>query len=572
VSVVVGQDQNVYPGAEYLLVSKDEIILPNTSFTACAIECASVYGTRISVPESLSVEDISQFETLGLEVARAVQVWPAGLPCRNWDGEGRSEWLTTERPQLGILHDHPVASYLVSLNHNKQISIDVEDPSKPIFIQLDSLPAGKHHLNVTARRTSSQNTDSELTGYVELNIREPEPWIPGVPAHTGLVVIIDPYDADLDEFWANDIDLSINGPESHSVTCVLSLENSNGDQIYSEQVGQAIKLPIKADLWRQQFSRFLKDHEEADWSYWEASSATLRILAGELGQFVLRFDREVLPVRWVINQQGGKIALHLADDTGLDGEVSYQFYGMNYPTKSDSEKPPELLEGRISEPLNGLYIATHGEHSDAVIINNIADTGDFQALGVNPGFDDIQDGSTSVPAAIRLMACWINARLIGSFTGYRRNKIVEQLHSALYLKLCGQYWAIAESAFMEEPGSKKSVDKLLSKIVGKPSGFGLVLERDREILRRDLDTAFDWYLDLASRFEICTDNELCKFAFQLACAPYMLPRINDTDLNRLVQLGVSNPSVLKGVRYATLFLNAVDGYDLFENNRRRLGR
>lgn len=558
--------RNVHPGVAYLLVSKDEFfIASDTLFAPCTLECDGVHAVRISVPESLSTKVKSQIEALGLEVARTVQVWPAGLPCRSWDGEGQSEWLTTECAQLGILHDHPVTSYHVCLNDNKRISVDAQGKGEPVFIQLEPLPAGKHRLTVTAQRE-----DEPLTGYVELNVREPEPWIPGVPAHTGLVVIVDPHDADLDEFWANDVDLFINGPESHSVTCILSLENSNGDQIYSEQVGQAIKLPVKADVWRRQFSRFLEDYEDANWNYWEASSATLRILAGELGQYVLRFDREVLPVRWVVSQQHRKIILRVADDTGLEGEANCRFFSMDYPTKSDSVELSKLLVGLSPEPPGGLYVATHGDHSDAIIISNIAEGDGFQVLGVNPEFADIQNGSTSVQIAIRTMAFWINARLIGSLAEYRRNQIVKKLHSVLYLKLCGQHWANAESMFVENPNSKQVANNLYSKIVAKPSGFGSVLERDRKIFREDMDAAFNWYFDLARRFEICIDKELCKFAVQLACAPYMLPRIGDADLNHLVQKSVSNPPVLKGVRYATLFLNAVDGYDLFKNNRRRL--
>ena len=62
----------------------------------------------------------AQLTTLGLQVARTIDVWPAGLPGRNWDGEGRSEWLTTETPCFGIAYDHPVDGFDFHLRQRRQ--------------------------------------------------------------------------------------------------------------------------------------------------------------------------------------------------------------------------------------------------------------------------------------------------------------------------------------------------------------------------------------------------------------------------------------------------------------------
>ncbi|MBT3043410.1 MAG: hypothetical protein KME67_11160 [Candidatus Thiodiazotropha sp. (ex Codakia orbicularis)] len=563
---------NVHTGAAYIFVSTQEHDTPDNSiFSACTLECDGVYAVRIAIPESLTGEKIKQLKNLGLGLTKRIRVWPVGLPCRGWDGEGQSEWLTTECPQFGILHDHPVQSYLVRLDEEIQISIDAPDLGKPVFIKLDPLSAGKHRVTITAQRLTSTKLDEEsLTGYVDLNIREPEPWIPGVPAHTGLIVNLEPYDADLDEFWSNSVALSINGPENHSISCVLSLGSSNGERIFCEQIGQTLDLPVSTTTWEKQFDRFLKEHEEAGWDYLEASSGTLTIKAGELGQYCLRFDRIVSPVRWITRRRHGQVQLRLVDDTGLVTNAMCKYFSMDHPAKSELHEVTKLLTGVSPAPPGGLYIATHENHNDAIIVSNFADDTGLQALGVNPDFTDMENGSVSVPKAIRIMEYWMNARLVGSIVEYRRNQILKRLHSTLYLKLCGENWANAELMFINKPTENKNKDRLYYKILGKSSGFSSVLERDREIFNGDIIRACNWYANLVSRYGLHTDNKLCEFSVRLACVPHTLSKISNSELSELVQSSHSSPSVLKGVRYAALLLTYIDSCDLTRGDRERI--
>jgi len=100
------------------------------------------------VPNDLS----SGLEQLGLHVARTVRIWPAGLSSRGWDGEGYSEWLTTEQPCFGIVHDHPVDQYGLSLNNSAETLIKARPAGSPLFVKLPQLPAGIHTLCITTRR------------------------------------------------------------------------------------------------------------------------------------------------------------------------------------------------------------------------------------------------------------------------------------------------------------------------------------------------------------------------------------------------------------------------------------
>jgi hypothetical protein len=106
----------VRPGYDYIVVASGELPEPQSYMSPCNLDSAGVKSFRLAVPADVSAELTARLKQLGLQVARTIRVWPAGLPGRGWDGEGNSEWLTTETPCFGIAHDHPVDAYILSLN------------------------------------------------------------------------------------------------------------------------------------------------------------------------------------------------------------------------------------------------------------------------------------------------------------------------------------------------------------------------------------------------------------------------------------------------------------------------
>ena len=510
---------------------------------------------RISVPHSLSAEDTTHLKGLGLEVARAVRVWPAGLPCRGWDGEGQSEWLTTEYPQFGIAHDHPVESYLVCLDDSTQIEIDAPDFGEPVFIQLDPLRAGAHRIVVTANRQSSSD-DEAHSGYLELKVREPEPWIPRVPAHTGLVVGLDPHDANLDEFWANKLDLSIGGPESHAVECFVSLENGAGEQILSEQVDGMFELPVLPETWRTKFDNVVK-REENEWRYLEASSGKLEIRGGELGHYRLLFERDTFPLRWVTRNRNHHLFLRLIDDTDVeDSDAECTSYSMEYPLKAGHCATAEVLEGIYPPPPGGLYFVKHGRHDDALTISSgLADGEGFQGLVINPNCEDVLSGIITIATALHVLALWTHARLVGSLAEARKNQITKQIHDDIYKKLCGENWAKAEAEYIDNRTSNHTQEELLHR-VGRSRDFKDALRMHNQKFREDIPQTVSWYVKLARRYAVCNDPDLCEFAVMLTREPHALPDKYAADIDKISKEAASNPEVLRGARFADLLSSA----------------
>ena len=543
--------RNVHPGTSYILVSLDALAAIPRFASECAVECEGVHAIRISLPDSLASADTAQITSLGLEVSRAIWVWPAGLPCRRWDGQGQSEWLTTEHPQFGFVHDHPVQSYTVYLNDNLELVVDAPKPGDPVFIQLDPLPVGRHLLTVIARRESASNV-RDLSGHVELRIREPEPWIPGVAAHAGLIVGLDPHDANLDKLWSNRVDVSIAGPESHAVVCTLSLNNSTGKSILSKRIGGNAKLPVTPPVFRKNLANVVRNKASA-WQYLEAAAGKLEVDGGELGKHVILFERDSLPTRLVTRNKSRRMFLYLIDDTGIeDSQPVCHFFPMEQPIRSKKIAVDSIIKGIYPEKPGGLYISQHGPHNDALVVSSGPAEEGFKGLVSSSDMSDILTGKISIAATLRVLAWWFHARLVGFLPEVRRDKIVTQIHDAIYEKICGANWARAEESVMANPTDTRARETLQDRI-GRDQRFNAAIGLNTDKFRGNIGQIVEWYTALARRYSVCADPLLCKFAITLAREPHILSEKFPNDLDQLAKKAVSNPDVLRGARCAILF-------------------
>ena len=228
----------VRPGRKYVLLSGCEI--PDHPFIQhCGVDCAGIRGVLLSIPETLAPEEIAFLESLGLQAARTVRIWPAGLPGRGWDGEGNSEWLTTDRPCFGIAHDHAVDSYTLRLDDDPEVAVKAPPAGTATFVSLSPLTIGPHTLTVRTRRFHSTASipSAVAEGVITLNVRAPEPWTPGTTSHPGLFVSVEPSDPPLDLFWEGDVAISIMGPPGHRVACSITLQTPKRTELLSEMIG-----------------------------------------------------------------------------------------------------------------------------------------------------------------------------------------------------------------------------------------------------------------------------------------------------------------------------------------------
>ena len=544
----------VRPGHDYIVATTGALPDFLKGMSLCTVECSGIRSFRISVPADVPAEYVKWLHDLGLQLARTIRVWPAGLPGRGWDGEGSSEWLTTEALCFGIVHDHPVDGYVLRLNDGVSTVIEAGRVGHPVFVRLPPLPAGTHSLTVKAQRSvyvTEIVSSPPAEGFVELKVREPEPWVPGAPSHAGLIVTLDPYEASLDTFWENDLSLTVMGPESHHVTCTVSLESGQGEEIFAEQVDGPMDLPVTPDVWSKRFAQFVK-RENCAWRYLEASAGTLTIKGEELGEYVIRFEREVLPVRWVLRYDHGKIILRLIDDTGREeSKLTSLFFGMERPAKAETCSPNDVLLGIAVEPPGGLFIAEHEDHSDVVVVSAGLTADGFKGLGVTPVFSELRSGSVPLSRAFQILQQWRDARLAGFLSDIRRQQVTDGFLAATYEKLCGGDWARAEAIFLEKPHAQYAIDNL-QRIVDRRGGFAAVLRRDYAIMSDSPAAGSRWFADLAARYGVCSDRKLSEFALRLASEPYWLAHHFGPDLDGLLNQINGNPALLRGARLLAL--------------------
>ena len=545
----------VRPGNRYIVITTEELPEPHSGMSACHIDCANIKAFRLQVPAEVSAEDTVWLSQLNLQVARTIRVWPAGLPGRGWDGEGRSEWLTTEAPCFGIVHDHPVDAYALCLNDGAETEIESSEMGHPVFVRLEPLPVGTHTLTVKVRRSASLTSvvpTPAAEGFVDLHVREPEPWIPGLASHTGLIATLDPHDADLDTFWRNQVSLSVLGPESRSVTLVVSLKDRNGEEILSEQIGNPMELPVLPDAWRERFARFLKP-EKNTWSYLEAATGQLEIRGEELGKYSFRFEHDIVPLRWVVHRDHDNIFARLIDDTGIEeSEPEVRFFNMERPLKPELRSSETALSGMAVKPAGGLFCANQGEYDDRMIVSAGLTAEGFSGLGITPDFVELHQESITLADSLRLYAHWHDSRLYGPLVNVRRKQLVAGFLHTLYGILCGLNWELAEAAFRDAPHSPQTSDNLQRNVVKQCTDFAAVLRREYGRVGEDPGQTSQWYSELAAQYRVCTDRKLCDFSLRLASEAHEVPSMYCSELDEMLNAIRNIPAILRGARLLML--------------------
>lgn len=549
----------VRPDLHYIVVTTASTPDILEELTPCDLDCAGAKAYRLAVPSLVSAEMTARLRELELHVARTIRVWPAGLPGRGWDGEGSSEYLTIESPCFGIAHDHPVESLSFHLNDEPEVLINTEGGGEyPLFVRLPPMPAGTHKLTVRANRSADLERvvhASSAEGFVQLTVRDPEPWTPGVTSHAGLIVRTDPDDADLDALWRNEIDLSVNGPEGFTANFFVTLRSADGTEILSERLGP-LDLPIASSAWRERFGRFLGDETHA-WRYLEATTCTLAIRADTLGTWTRLFEHRALPLRWVMRRQRQTIMVRLVDDSGQDEtNPNVMLYSMEHPF--DSAPSPNISAARsgyVVEPPGFLFVAEHGEYFDAAFVSNVPAQG-LIGLNVEPNFTELERNARKLAFYFKLLKIWCNARLFGFLADLRHRKVTSGAIDALRAVLCGGNWAGAERHLGEHPDSRAALENLAA-LVDKRTGFGSVLCRrlEKEVATRQASALF---VDEAARNNICRDGDLSRFALCLASdQPLVVAGVADhPGLQSFLAKLIVNPAILRAARLQRLMLKA----------------
>lgn len=552
------EGRTVRPNRKYVVLS--EAPLPASSLLGnCAVDCQGLNAAVLSTPATFSAESIALLESLGLQLARTVRVWPAGLCARAWDGEGYSEWLTTESPCFGIAHDHPLEGYALRLDDGTEVFVKADGKGQPSFVTLPKLSRGAHRLSVRARQIAGRTPrlPTPLDGVIRLEVREPAAWVPGTTSHAGLTVSMEPYDTSLDDLWGEAVSLDILGPAGRQVECRMRLQGSGGKELLDEPIG-VFELPVSREAWKARLAQFVSSDKRIV-SFLEASTGQLTIRGEELGEYTLRLDRDLKPVRWHCRGAHGVLVLRLIDDTARDEPAIVTFRSFDRPARTAPWEGNLALSGFEVPGAGGLFEARNGEFGENLVVSTPQIKGGLQGLVIEPALSDLD--SAAIVQILELIRFWSEVRLVGPLVQLRHNRIVTRLINCFFSRVCGAHWAETETACMSGSSSDSDLHEL-QRSVGA-SGFAAVLRRDYVRLQAGTRPGTEWFADVALRYRICSEKGLCEFALQLASRPQYMLSIPGPAFDSLLADVQRNNVLMRGARFVA-FLAARDENESFK--------
>jgi hypothetical protein len=465
----------VRAGERYILISDRPLPESTDNVVPLEIKCDGVKAAMLAIPSGITASWEATLRRLGLAIAKTIEVWPAGLAAVAWDGEGRGEWLASERPCLALQADHPVAALVVSLGSDPAHSIELSPvvPDSPIFLELPQLGVGLHNVHLSTR--DFEDTTDQPLGDLDVVIRitENRPWAPGVNAYSPLVVNVDPPSPSLEQFWEGHVDFAVNGPPGHQLKATVSLFQRDSDPEIFHHNLPAIALPVTADQWRRQFDRHCRHVPGANPAYDKARICQIHMRAEELGELTLRCEREFTPLRWLVRRDHRQFALTLLNDT--DSKTAPLVQSSQFETPANYRTVPASSTYSVPSA-GGLFVACLDQYS-AAIIAPPAVTG-LQDLRCRPSIPPDQRSLDSVLRALHAVRPWGEARLPGDpITTKRQRDVIDAFATHIVQIIGGDHWTREESSTRQSSGA---MDKLASAVSRRHEEalFGAVINRD----------------------------------------------------------------------------------------------
>jgi hypothetical protein len=463
--------QIVRPGGKYILLSEEPISM-HENVTAVTVNCEGIHAAFIGVPAVLSTEELGHFSDLGLSPAREIRVRPVGLPPVSWDGEGHAEWLSTDEPCICISSDHPLKALTLNLQGSlpERLDLEPQEPGERLFVKLPTLPAGEHVLHILV-----QSSDDEIRiGRLEVAVRAPRPWGSGLTEQNALLVIPDPPNPSLEQFWESDVKVQVYGPPSRLARCdVRFYSDSVKKSIILDKKLAPFCLPLGSEEWDSYFQENVLNDEAVQRAYDSALGCELSFTAEELGQFTLACQREFSPLRWITRWDNHGYVMRLRDDTGDPSGVRvfrFEFDRPDIPIAMAAESWQRPL--RVPDA-GGLYCARSTDCMRSIIFPPVLHS--FRELRAESILTERPRSAESLCDLVRSFEIWSGASLTGNpFTAHKRAGVLATFNTKIMQMLCGEDWESHEAAFS---ASRTQLGDLKSAISRKPmeAGFGAAL-------------------------------------------------------------------------------------------------
>ena len=508
----------------------------------------------LELPDALTADWEEALRGIGLGQARTIEVWPSGLAAAVWDGEGRGEWLASERPCIAIRTDHPLDAIILTLSTEAEDSLVLRPivPGEPVFVELPQLPVGLHTVSVSNRKDASGEAEPLGELDVLIRIREARPWSPGVSSQGPLLVQVEPPVSTLEQLWEGDTDITLLGPACRHAKCKVALFETHTAQATFVQQLPRLSLPMLPVRWRHIFDKHVRSTPRAQAAYDAARLCELEFTAEELGAFTLRCERQFTPIRLAIRLDRDGYIARLLDDSGDETQPTVGRRAFETPF---AEESLEFASEYRVPTAGGMYVARLRNLTTAIIAPpTVAGLGDFRCV---PQMEDARRSLDSVMRAIAVAGLWARARLPGDlFSRTRQQEVLFSLAHHIFGLLCGENWARAEASLANPSNGLVRLQDAISRRPDEVA-LGVALARDHpELIELPTTDRIARIADLGKRFLSIPDTDeaywLAQLALRLASAPsdvglWAGPRLRD-GVAGLMEL----PTLARAARYLVL--------------------
>lgn len=530
------------PDNTYLIISRQPF-KESQLYIPALLDCEGIFGVILDLPSQLLTAHEECLTNFNLTCSRTIRIEPIGKLPRHWTEDLTGEWLSTETPHFRIEHNTLVSEYCFTLNDTTPVVISPDSSNSSFFIKLDTLAPGVHKLNVVAKLPNN----IQLIGDITLNVKHPTSWQPEHQSSLGLFVDVSPSEPTLDDFLRDQIDIEVHGPKSYPVKCSITLLNGLSEIVHTVNLFEQL-LPVTVDIWEKALHNFIN----SDWDsikFLAAKSGLLIFENPELGQYKVKLNRIMSPLRWIYRNHNHKYNLALIDDNEANS-VQICFY--------DFETPLSHQTIEVSTAANGFEINAHGGLFTANSHSNFAAlvlSPSLTAKGLNNLFtinkESLQKHSDK-KTLLELYTTWMKSSCAGPLSNIKRNKAAEAIKERLLELLCGKRWVHLEHILQKSPENRKTWDSLEEEICSR-SNFGIAIgHRWSEGSTQSIEETIREFSMLAKKFQICKNAAICEAACRIILEMQSFTDWANGSIDLKLEELAYYSSLLRGVRLIEL--------------------
>ncbi len=551
----------VRPGYEYICLMLEHDWSNQASFPRIHLSCTGVAAAKLDIPRIVPEDFLKQLAALNLTLGTTLDVWPVGLPAPLWDGEGSSEWLTSDPPCLGIKID-TTESVHISLeldgNESTELQTLVLNGSEPVFVELPPLSVGEHRIKVSVGNTPDASNSTE--GYLALTVKEPQPWDVLRYEQAPFFISMNPPAPTLEDFWENRATFEIHGPAAVAVSPELHLESKERKALWRRRL-PPLELPIEVETWRQHFRTSVLADGQALTNYDRSYSCRLELSVPDFPVTTLTFEREFIEMRWAVSRSGRNVTLHLVDESDHEpsgGPLSIRKYGFNEPDQYETISYEHATAGLNIGAEGGLFTAVRDDRIYGVIMP--LEFTSFQDLKIAPDLQPRTKTEAGITDLIQLCELWTGARVVGGLgSTLRQRDVLKRIQLELVFLAGGKRWADAEVRL--ENDEFRSLPQLAQEIshIATEGRIGSELFKRRvELAKMEVAERKVVFGSLLNRYLVpgdaahpLTENEIwfAEFALRFCSWPAGIREWSDARYQDALRWLLRSPAIARAARF-----------------------